>query len=300
MLIPPRRIVLSGGGIRALAHLGALEILEKKGLLKAVKEYVGVSAGAFVGFSLVIGYTILELKLLCSAFDFSLLRNLDPEAALEFPTSFGFDNGENLMKLLQSLLRIKKLSPSLTFGEWKALHPEGPFLRCFATDLYTTSPREFSSEKTPTVTLLDALRATMSLPAYFTPVKDPITGNLLVDGGILHNFPLAFLPLSERKESLGISFSYDHINVTEIPDLLSFFSQIFACYYIPRTYALHQRHPERCIIVPCGHIQAWNFEATQEEREEIMNMGKTAAEDFLENLGAISLDKRPIRRFSVG
>jgi predicted acylesterase/phospholipase RssA len=299
MLIPPRRIVLSGGGIRALAHLGALEVLETKGLLQAVKEYVGVSAGAFVGFSLMIGYTIQELKMLCSVFDFAVLRNLDPEAALEFPTTFGFDNGENLMKLLQSLLRIKKLSPSLTFEEWKTLHPDGPFLRCFATDLFTTSPREFSWQQTPTVTILDALRATMSLPAYFTPVKDPVSGNLLVDGGILHNFPLAFLPLSERKESLGISFSYDHTNVTEIPDLLTFFSQIFACYYIPRTYALHQRHPERCIIVPCGHIQAWNFEATQEEREGIMNLGKQAAEEFLQSQLRFPPEKKPIRRFSV-
>jgi predicted acylesterase/phospholipase RssA len=299
MLIPPRRIVLSGGGIRALAHLGALEVLETKGLLQAVKEYVGVSAGAFVGFSLMIGYTIQELKMLCSVFDFAVLRNLDPEAALEFPTTFGFDNGENLMKLLQSLLRIKKLSPSLTFEEWKTLHPDGPFLRCFATDLFTTSPREFSWQQTPTVTILDALRATMSLPAYFTPVKDPVSGNLLVDGGILHNFPLAFLPLSERKESLGISFSYDHTNVTEIPDLLTFFSQIFACYYIPRTYALHQRHPERCIIVPCGHIQAWNFEASQEEREGIMSLGKQAAEEFLQSQQRFPPEKKPIRRFSV-
>ena len=282
MLIPPRRIVLSGGGIRALAHLGALDILETKGLLKAVKEYVGVSAGAFVGFSIVIGYSIRDLKLLCSAFDFSLLRNLDPEAALEFPTSFGFDNGANLMKLLESLLRIKGLSTTLTFGEWSSTHPDGPFLRCFATDLFTTKPREFSAKTTPTVTLLDALRATMSIPAYFTPVKDSITGNMLVDGGILHNFPLAFLPLAEREESLGISFSYEHTNVSEIPDLLTFFSQIFACYYIPRTYALHKQHPGRCIIVPCGHIQAWNFEATQAEREEIMGMGRKATEDFLE------------------
>ena len=42
MLIPPRRILLSGGGIRAVAHLGALQFLESKGLLKAVKEIVGV------------------------------------------------------------------------------------------------------------------------------------------------------------------------------------------------------------------------------------------------------------------
>ena len=300
MFIPPRRIVLSGGGIRALAHLGALDVLEKEGYLKNIKEYIGVSAGAFVGFSILIGYTISELKMLCSVFDFGLIRNLDPEAALAFPTTFGFDNGENLVKLLHSLLRIKKVPITMTFGEWKESHPEGPFLRCFATDLYKTQPREFSFQTTPTVSFVDALRASMSLPAYFTPVKDPITGNILVDGGILHNFPLAFLPLHQRQDALGISFSYDHTNVSEIPDLLTFFSQIFACYYIPRTYALHKQHPGNCIVIPCGHIQAWDFEATQEQREKIMEMGKEATEDFLQSHKTFQLHSKPVRRFSVG
>lgn len=299
MLIPPRRIVLSGGGIRALAHLGALDVLEKKGLLKNVKEYVGVSAGAFVGFALMLGYTLSELKLLCAVFDFGLVRNLDPEAALAFPATFGFDNGENLVKLLHSLLRIKKVPLSMTFTEWKAEHPETPSLRCFATDLYKTKPREFSFEKTPTVSFVDALRATMSLPGYFTPVHDPITGHMLVDGGILHNFPLAFLSAKERDDAIGISFSYDHANREDIPDLLSFFSQIFACYYLPRTYSLHKQHPQNCIIIPCGHIQAWNFEATQEEREGIIELGKKTAEQFLQAFNCFKLNSKPTRRFSV-
>lgn len=299
MLIPPRRVVLSGGGIRALAHIGALEVLEKKGFLRSVKEYVGVSAGAFVSFCLIIGYTLPELKLLCSVFDFSLLRSLDPESALNFPTTFGFDSGENLIKLLHSLLRNKKLSTDITFGEWQAKHPEGPFFRCFATDIYKTEIREFSCEKTATVKFVDALRASMSLPGYFTPMKDPLTGNLLVDGGILHNFPLAFLSYEERQDALGISFSYDHTNVNEIPDLLTFLSQIFACYYIPRTYSLHRQHPDRCIVIPCGHIQAWNFEATQEEREGIMEMGRKAVEEFLTPAHQFHLQKKPGRRFSA-
>jgi predicted acylesterase/phospholipase RssA len=297
MLIPPRRIVLSGGGIRALAHLGALDVLEKKGLLQNVKEYVGVSAGAFVGFAIVIGYSIAELKMLCSVFDFSLIRNLDPEAAFDFPTTFGFDDGKNLITLLHSLLRIKKIPLTMTFGEWMAKNPQGLQLRCFATDLYKTEPREFSAKKTPTVTFVDALRASMSLPGYFTPVKDSVTGNLLVDGGILHNFPLAFLPLSERKDSIGLSFSYDHTNITEIPDLLTFFSQIFACYYIPRTYTLHNQYPEHCIIIPCGHIQAWEFEASQEQRESIIDLGRKATELFLQRRATFV--KKPLRRFSV-
>lgn len=299
MLIPPRRIVLSGGGIRALAHLGALDVLEKKGLLKNVKEYIGVSAGAFVGFCLVIGYTIAELKMLCSVFDFGLIRSLDPEAALDFPSTFGFDSGENLVKLLQSLLRIKKLSTTITFGEWKVTNPDGLSFRCFATDLYKTQPREFSVETTPTVTFVDALRATMSLPGYFTPVNDPVTGHLLVDGGILHNFPLAFLPMHQRRDALGLSFSYDHTRVNQIPDLLTFFSQIFACYYIPRTYALHKQYPENCIVIPCGHIQAWNFEATQDERESIIALGKKTTEAFCEAQSKFLYSQKPIRRYSV-
>lgn len=300
MLIPPRRIALSGGGVRALAHLGALDVLEKKGMLKAVREYVGLSAGAFVGFTLMLGYTLAELKMLCVLFDFTLVRKLEPEAALEFLETFGLDSGENLVKLLHSLLRIKKQPITLTFGEWKTKHPKAIQLRCFATDLYTTTPREFSFTTTPNVEIIDALRASMALPVYFTPVKDPETGNLLVDGGILHNFPLAFLPPHERETALGISFSYNHTKVDAIPDLLTFFSQIFACYYMPRTNEVHEKNKENSIIIPCGHIPAWNFEATREERESIIENGEKAAIAYCENHKNIILERRkPVRRYSV-
>jgi NTE family protein len=299
MFIPPRRLVLSGGGIRALAHVGALEVLEQKGLLKAVKEIVGVSAGAFVGFTVCLGYTIQEIKTLCSLFDFSMIRNLDPEAALEFPMSFGFDDGANLCKLLHSLLRIKGLPITLTFGEWATQYPNALQLRCFATDICCTEPREFSATKSPTVSIVQALRASMSLPVYFTPVLDPETGHMLIDGGILHNFPLAFLSVEEREQSLGISFSYDHTRVEAIPDLLTFFSQVFACYYIPRTNAIHSRNKEKCIIIPCGEIPAWNFELTRAEREGIMRMGNEAAESFWRDQTCLGTRKKPIRRYSV-
>ena len=39
----PRRILLSGGGIRGLAHIGALQELERNGMLKGVIEWLGVS-----------------------------------------------------------------------------------------------------------------------------------------------------------------------------------------------------------------------------------------------------------------
>ena len=284
-----------------MAHVGALTVLEKKGLLKSVKEYVGVSAGAFVGFSLMLGYTLSELRTLCALFDFSVLRHFEPEDAFEFPTSFGFDSGENLVKLLHSLLRVKGFSTTLTFGEWKTEHPTAQQLRCFAADVYRTEPREFSAAKSPNVSIVEALRASMSLPFYFTPVKDPETGHMLVDGGILHNFPLMFLSPEEREDAIGISFSYEHTRVEEIPDLLVFLSQIYACYYLPRTYEVHKTHKERVIVIPCGHIPAWKFEATREERLEIMSGGEQAAEEFFtKHVEVIAERRKPIRRYSVG
>ena len=49
-MIPPRHIVLSGGGVKVISLVGALQHLEEKGHLRSVKEYCGVSAGAFLAF----------------------------------------------------------------------------------------------------------------------------------------------------------------------------------------------------------------------------------------------------------
>jgi hypothetical protein len=136
----------------------------------------------------------------------------------------------------------------------------------------------------------------MSLPAYFTPVSDPETGNTLIDGGILHNFPIDFLTEAEVLETLGIAFSYDeNLKLTDIPDIPTFFSQIFACYFIPRTYWLFKKYKNRCILIPIGKYPAWNFEASREDRENIIQAGKKAAEDFCDTFKV----RKPLRRYSV-
>jgi len=66
--IPPRRLVFSGGGIRILAYLGALEFLEEKRMLTNLREVCGVSAGAmscgdFVLNMISVMYDQLNLKL---------------------------------------------------------------------------------------------------------------------------------------------------------------------------------------------------------------------------------------------
>jgi hypothetical protein len=105
-----------------------------------------------------------------------------------------------------------------------------------------------------------------------------------------------FLTEAEIRETIGIAFSYDqHLILDEITDLPTFFSQIFACYFIPRTYELYKKYKERCILIPIGGYPSWNFEASREDREEIIKAGTKAAEEFCDTFKV----RKPLRRYSV-
>jgi NTE family protein len=300
MLIPPKRIIFTGGGLRSLGHFGVLEVLDKKGLLKAVREYVGVSAGAMVGFSTMLGYTIDEMQSVVTQFDFTILQNAHPELVLDFFSNYGVDSGEQLEKFLKALLRVKGHSPEMTFGDWAKQFPKAPRLRCYAANLNTCKLQEFSTEKTPDIPFLFALRASMSLPLYFTPVKDAETGHILVDGGVIHNFPMNQLNDLEKEDSLGISFIYSKGETQEIQDFVGLLTQLYNCGFNPRTYQVQEDNKLRCILIPTGALSAYNFDLTKEFRQELIDLGREAAENYCNNyLKLLFEHQKPIRRFSV-
>lgn len=300
MFIPPKRIVFTGGGLRSLCHYGVLQVLEEKGLLKHVKEYIGVSAGALIGLTQVLGYSITEISKAVTEFDFSILQNAHPELVLEFFTNYGIDSGERLEQFVCSLLRVKGYSAEITFQEWSAQHPNSPRLRCYACNLNTNQIKEFSLEKTPDISLVFALRASMCLPLYFTPVKDPETGDYLVDGGVVQNFPMNYLTEDEKETALGISFQYGEKEHNVIEDFPGFLHQMYNCSFNPRTYQVQKENLLRCIIIPTTTMTAYNFDLTKEFRENLLSLGQKAAEEFLANyLNLITKHQKPVRRYSV-
>ncbi len=90
----PRIIVLGGGGVKAIAHIGALQALEDRKLLSLVRQYVGLSAGSLVAFGLYLGYSLAALKNICEQFDFAILQEPAPEGFLSF-----LDNTESILEI---------------------------------------------------------------------------------------------------------------------------------------------------------------------------------------------------------
>jgi len=297
--IPPLKVCLSGGGVKGLAHIGALEVLKERGLLKAVKEYIGISAGALCAFCMCLGCTLSELRMIVEMMDFSQLRHFEPETVMQFPDAYGLDTGDNLMRLLTAILRAKNLSPNITFEELGRCKI-GPTLRVYATDLNICKAIELSERTEPSLEVRLALKASMSIPLYFQPVRHPLTGHLLVDGGVISHSPMRFLTQAEKDATLSITFSDKHKVVDEINGFLPFLKQVYHALQYEYHQELHAAHEDKTIYLDCGNFSSLNFEMGLEDKIALMMAGRKAAELFLDAYKKHRRGGRGVvRRFSV-
>ena len=189
-------VVLSGGGAKGVAHIGALKVIEEAGI--PIDIITGTSMGSIVGGLYSIGYradvldSIVRAQdwntLLLDREDLSLQRIAEREKQNTYMISTGITlkknkglsatggiiKGKNLHGLFERL--TSGYNDSIDFNTLPI-----PFA-CVATDMVTFTEYDFHSGVLP-----QAMRASMAIPAVFTPVR--IGGMVLVDGGMRNNYP---------------------------------------------------------------------------------------------------------------
>lgn len=282
-MIPPRCIVLSSGGIRGLAFVGALLELKKKHMLKYVNEILGVSIGALFGLGLCLKYSIEEMYMLGSNMDFTLLINIDPDLAFEYFEKFGVDDGSQLKKFVSSILKAKGYSINITFKE--LYEKTNYYFRCFATNLNNCTLKEFSYKKTPHEPVLFGVVASMSIPCFYIPqMKDNI---LYVDGAVLNSYPISLVSEENKEHVLGFTFSENHVEKETIKTISNFFEQMYACSYLSRKI-----HDKNTIIIPCGEYPMWKFDASLEDKLYLINSGKKAVIDCFNLQHSPTIERR--------
>jgi NTE family protein len=180
-------LVLMGGGARGLAHIGVLDVLQKEGL--SPDMIAGTSMGAIIGGLFASGFSPMKLKEITQ--DLSLDRWVDrpnlpflpkkPHSIIEF---FLLDAYKT--RLQRRIKQDKEDQIEEHFREIVGeIRIEDLPLRfaCNAVDLISGKEIIFEEGE-----LYRALRATMSLPVVFEPVR--MNDMLLVDGGVLNNVPV--------------------------------------------------------------------------------------------------------------
>ena len=188
-------VVLSGGGAKGMAHIGVLKVLERAGI--PVDIITGTSMGSIIGGLYAIGYNANALDSMVRVQDWTYvisdredlrrqsLSDRRKQNTYVYSTGLtigkpdvnagGFIKGKNLAELFQQL--CTGFTDSLDFTRDLRI----PFA-CVATNIIDNSEVDFHSGRLPL-----AMRASMAIPAAFSPVR--IGDMVLVDGGLKNNYP---------------------------------------------------------------------------------------------------------------
>ena len=289
--IPPRRLAFCGGGVRCVSHVGVLKALESANLLACVKEVIGVSGGSLFALLFALGYKVAQIEELSVNFDFNLLGAIEPEDILLFPMTLGLNSGDIMDKLITSILEAKGHDKDITFSE--LAKKSRLTLRSYATELEKSKIKEMSVWTTPNMSVKTAVRASMSLPIMYSPVKEG--ESLLVDGGLLHNLPLIFLTEAEIQETWGVLFvPEEQTCVGKIESILDFFKYVYEGALIMRNIPYIQKYKENLILLRING-EALGFSESKKRREEFIELARRQTLLFLK-----SSTRPPLsRRYSV-
>ncbi|MET6989343.1 patatin-like phospholipase family protein [Sediminicola arcticus] len=187
-------LVLSGGGAKGLAHIGALKVIEESGV--KIDYIGGTSMGAIIGALYASGYSAMELDSIFQKTDFAnLIQDNLPRSAKTFyekedseryALTLPFNNfkisfpqalsgGQKIYnELVRLLYHVKDIRD---FDKLPI-----PFL-CIATNVETGEEVLLTHGYLP-----EAILASGTFPSLFEPSE--IDGAILIDGGVVNNYPI--------------------------------------------------------------------------------------------------------------
>jgi len=196
--MPRVAVALSGGGARGLAHIGVLQRFEEVGF--PLDSVTGTSAGALVGSLYASGFSAKEIEDLFNRLDLTraflepLWRNPGEtlgEQENRNDTFLSIERHQGRLSLAQGLRSGVEIQHTLqgllargayfSGGDFDRLQRP---LRILATNLETGQGRVFGRGD-----LVEAVRASMSIPGAFRPVI--IDGQQYVDGALVENIPVS-------------------------------------------------------------------------------------------------------------
>ncbi|NPC93273.1 patatin-like phospholipase family protein [Bacillus sp. WMMC1349] len=280
--------VFSGGGMKGIALVGAYETLEEKGF--RFKRLAGTSAGSIIASFITAGYTSLEIRQIIE--ELNELELLDqrysfyPLKILKWVSIYwrlGLYNGDKLESWIAEKLKAKGIS---VFGDF-----EKGKLKLIASDItngrmivlpddltkYGLNPDRFSVAR--------AVRMSCSIPYFFQPVKLKSSAgvSVVVDGGVLSNFPIWLFP-DKKRPVLGVTLMP---NIKEKPkNVVNNAFELFGALFETMKEAhdarhISSKHERNIIFLPVEEIVSTEFTVSKEKKLALIELGKKRTEIFL-------------------
>lgn len=213
---PKIGLVLSGGGAKGFAHIGVLKVLEEAGI--KIDYIGGTSMGSVIGGLYASGYNASQIDSIFKKTNFDeLINDYIPRSSKNF---YGKKNDElyaivlpfsnfrvGIPEALSKGMYNYNLLSSLTRNvrhvrDFNKLPT--PFL-CIGTNIETGEEVLLNKGN-----LVQAMMASAAFPSLFTPVE--IDGKLLVDGGVVNNYPIKEVRNLGADIIIGVDVQDDLLN----------------------------------------------------------------------------------------
>jgi NTE family protein len=186
--------VFEGGGVKGIAYVGALQVLEEKGILPNIVRVGGTSAGAINAVLVGLNYTPTETQQILNKMNFEKFMDDDFGVVRDISrllSEFGWYKGYYFRTWIGQLIGKKTGKPDATFAQVQQQKADKGFRDMYfmGTNISTHFAEVFSHEHTPRMCVADAVRISMSIPLFFASRRSP-RGDVYVDGGVLDNYPV--------------------------------------------------------------------------------------------------------------
>ena len=303
----PADLVLSGGGVLGVGHVGAVSVLATRGF--EFKRIAGTSAGSIVGALLAAGMSPVRMHDLIAELDYRRFLDRDRLAPLSVVLENGYAEGNYFHRWLDARLaelgvksfadlriddpgadpreenrwRLTVMAADVTRGEFLRL--PGDYER------YGLAPDEQR--------VADAVRASISVPYLFEPWRLSYAGgaSLLVDGGLISNYPIDTFDRTDgapsRWETIGVTLlpELPAGDVRLIPELgllrpipgFRFLESVLTTAVVGRDqgYLAQPWVRERSIEVDGLGVSPFDFTIDRATAERLYESGRRAATEFL-------------------
>lgn len=177
------RLVLSGGGPKGLAMLGALDYIHEREDLDNIQEYWGTSVGSIISLLLLIGYTPFE-----AFHQFFILENFADPSMLDIRNILeesAFCPIEIFGNKVRHFIE-KKLGPGVDPTFFDLYRDFGKKIHIIGSNIDTMRGECFDVDTHPFMKVVDAIEISCDLPYIFTRKK--YGGQSYVDGGFINNY----------------------------------------------------------------------------------------------------------------
>jgi predicted acylesterase/phospholipase RssA len=266
-----KNLVISSGGIIILSLIGSLKYLNENNLLKNVKCFFGVSAGAILCTMLALDYTIDEIKDFLINFD--ILKIVGNYDFINFIDNYGFSLGENHTIIAQSII-IYKLGRENKDYTFKELYDDKNIeLNIFATCVEDKTLWRFSHKSNENVPIWKALIASSNIPFIFTPIE--INNKTFVDGAAINCYPINYVPDNEINETIGLYvdyyYNFDIKYLNNIPNLKYYIEILFL--YIVNKFNYSYKNTIRISLPDKYKDYVYKFDISNEEKNILIDIG---------------------------